>query len=484
MRALAVAVLLPPLRTGVAQANGRIPGGHQVAVSPVDPSFLVLETTFGLLISHDSGATFAWVCESPIGYDDGSEQDPSIGVTPRYILAGVREGLSRSGDGGCSWSFATSDPVIDLVVRPDDPHTVLALTSKYVGVGDAGENVFATRVLASHDDGASWSQQGTEIDPQIEVGTIDVAAGDPNRIYVGGSRRHADVDGGIDRVAIVLVSVDAGGTYAETTIRLNPPDETDQGAAFVSAVDPRTADRVFVRIAGNLADRLLVSDDHAATFRTIDQGRGKLLGFALSGDGSRVFVGGPSDGVAVASASSRDAGVATLSFSQISKLGVSCLSWANGTLYACAAEPNSLLSPELAVSTDDGATLVTKFPFACMSGALLCPGGAIAARCNPGLPPLRASLGLCSGGSSEFGAPATVTRRQPKTGCGCAAGSAAAGTHTVSLLALLACMAGRRRGWLASRRRSAHSDRAVSFASQKKPRRREEKASRSPHART
>ena len=483
MRALAVAVLLPPLWTGVAHANGRMPGGHQVAVSPVDPSFLVLETTFGLMISHDSGSTFAWVCESPIGYDDGSEQDPSIGVTPKYILAGVREGLSLSGDGGCSWSFATSDPVIDLVVRPDDPHTVLALTSKYVGVGDAGANVFATRVLASHDDGASWAQQGAEIDPQIEVGTIDVAAGDPNRIYVGGSRRRADVDGGIDREAIVLVSIDAGGTYAETTIPLNPPDETDQGAAFVSAVDPGKADRVFVRIAGNLADRLLVSDDRAATFRTVYQGLGKLLGFALSSDGSRVFVGGPSDGVALASASSRDSGAATLSFSQNSKVGVSCLSWANGKLYACAADP--LLFPELAVSTDYGATLVTKFRFACMSGALLCPGGAIAARCNPGLPPLRASLGFCNGGIPELGAAAAaITHPQPKTGSGCAAGGAAPGTRSLSVLALLACMAGRRRGWFASLRRSAHSDCAVSFGSQGKPRSREKKGSRSPSGRT
>jgi hypothetical protein len=461
-----------------------MPGGHQVAVSPVDPSFLVLETTFGLMISHDSGSTFAWVCESPIGYDDGSEQDPSIGVTPKYILAGVREGLSLSGDGGCSWSFATSDPVIDLVVRPDDPHTVLALTSKYIGVGDAGENVFATRVLASHDDGASWSQQGTEIDPQIEVATIDVAAGDPNRIYVGGSRRHAVVDGGIERVAIVLASIDAGGTYAETTIPLNAPDEADQGAAFVSAVDPRTADRVFVRIAGNVADRLLVSDDHAATFRTVYQGVGKLLGFALSGDGSRVFVGGPSDGVALASASSKDSGATTLSFFQNSKVGVSCLSWANGKLYACAAEPNNVLFPELAVSTDYGATLVTKFRFACMSGALLCPGGTIAARCNPGLPPLRASLGSCDGGISELGAAAAMTHAQPKTGCGCAAGGATAGTRSLSVLALLAWMAGRRRRWFASWRRPAHSDCAVSFGSQEKPRSREEKGSRSPRGRT
>ncbi len=74
----------------------------------------------------------------------------------------------------------------------DNPHTALALTSKFTGsVGDAGENLYSTHVLVSHDDGSNWTRQGVDIEPSVLVETIEVARSDPNRIYVGGATRQA-----------------------------------------------------------------------------------------------------------------------------------------------------------------------------------------------------------------------------------------------------------------------------------------------------
>jgi hypothetical protein len=385
-----------------------MPAGHQLVVSPTDPAFFVLETTFGLLASHDAGRTFAWICERSVGYGDGGVQDPSIGATPTSLLAGLREGLARSFDQGCAWDSALGAPVVDLVVRRDDPHTVLALTSKYAGISDAGQNLFATQVFSTHDDGKTWLPQGPAIDPAVEVQTIDVAPGDPQRVYIGGARNDPTPDGGALRVAVVLTSSDGGATYLAHTIPLLSPLETTNGAAFVSAVDPNHPDRVYVRIGYAVADRLLVSDDAGATFRTAYQGRGNLLGFALSTDGTKVFVGGPLDGVLAAAAYPTDAGPA-LAFAARFAGAVQCLSWIDGALYACTGEPSNPFRKELAISTDDGATFASLFHFACMAGPLACPGGAIDSACSPGLALLRASIGDCDadgGGADDAGSDA------------------------------------------------------------------------------
>jgi hypothetical protein len=463
-----------------AHANGRMANASQIVGSPVDPSVLVMETTVGLLVSHDRGATFGWVCEGRIGYGDGGVQDPSIAMTSGFVLAGLREGLAVSADQGCSWSLTGSDPVIDLARRRDDAHSALALTTAFSGVGDAGQNVFATHVLATHDDGQTWMPQGVLLDPTVHVETIDVAPGDPNRIYIGGWRQRASADGGTERVGVVLASIDGGGSYSATDLPLNAPYEALYGAAYVSAVDPTNPDRVYVRIGDTVVDRLVVSDDGAKTFATAYQAQGPLLGFALSGDGSTVFVGGPFDGVRAASVRGGDAGGDAANggaFLEQSATSVSCLAWLDSVLYACVRKPGSAFNQYLGASTDEGVTFQVRSYLGCLSGPLTCPGSALATACDPGLSLLRTTVGLCptaadggaagdaagdagapdDGGSvapsladgqvADAGAAAGGTASSHSTG-GCACGSgdlAGAAASALSGLSLLVALAGRRR---------------------------------------
>ena len=376
-----------------ALANGRLPAGHQLIVSPDDPSFFVMETSFGVLVSHDTGASWNWICERAVGYGlDGGIEDPAIGLTSSAILAGLRAGLSSSTDLGCTWAFARSDPIVDVVVRPDDPHAALALASSYLGVGNAGENLYDTYVLASSDDGAHWARLGVAIDPAIVVETIDLARGDPRTIYLSGARRQSVTDGGIDRVGVVLASSDLGASYRESTIALDPRLEVG-GAAFIAGVDPIQPDRVYVRMRGGAADRLIVSDDGAATFRTVYQGKSFLAGFALSSNGATVYLGGPVDGV-LAATTSNYAGAA-LQFAKQSDAAIQCLTLAGDTLYACMSSFQGFYIQQLGVSTDHGVTFLPKFPFACLNSPLSCPGCTVANECGPDLPLLRATLGAC-----------------------------------------------------------------------------------------
>src|SRR4051812_5177786 len=106
LRALAmVASLLCP---AVALANGRPPLTNGVHFRPGDNQSLYVATTFGLLVSHDDGCSFRWICEQNIGY--GGTFDPKYRIaTDGTIFATTYSGLRVSRDGGCSFTTATSD---------------------------------------------------------------------------------------------------------------------------------------------------------------------------------------------------------------------------------------------------------------------------------------------------------------------------------------------------------------------------------------
>jgi MYXO-CTERM domain-containing protein len=439
-----------------AQANGRLPAAHQLVVSPTDPNLFVLEATFGIFTSRDMGATFGWICEPAIGYPSNVAWDPSIGITASSILASIPSGVSVSGDQGCSWQVTLPGHVIDIVVRRDDPHSALALASTYSGRTDAGGNAFLTQVFATHDDGATWAQQGASINSDIQVETIEVAPSDPNTIYIGGGRTSLDADGSLTTTGIVLVSTNGGTSYNSTSIALQEPQEYES-SAFVSAVDPSNPQRVYVRISQSASsvDRLIVSDDGAATFRTVYQAKGALPGFALSSDGSKVFVGDSVSGVLLASPPPVGSG-APFSFAQRSPAVVACLTWAAGSLYACTGQPQHPNLKELGVSTDDGLTFSQKFIFGCFSGPLACPSGAVASNCSAGVDSLHALIGACSDGGDSTGAggpdasvpnlDAGAEAPRPRSpSCGCTAGEAAGEVSGLSVIGLLLAIALRRR---------------------------------------
>src|SRR3954465_7557755 len=113
-----------------ARANGRYPKADQLLIAPDDARFLAVRTTFGVLVSGDSGQNWDWLCERAIGYS--GVQDPMIGLMESgTLIAGLSEGIARSTNQGCDWSFSEADlsgsPVIDLSVRKDASNQALAL---------------------------------------------------------------------------------------------------------------------------------------------------------------------------------------------------------------------------------------------------------------------------------------------------------------------------------------------------------------------
>lgn len=415
-----------------AHANGRFPAANQLEVTPGNDGALVLRTTFGLLFSNDAAKTWDWVCERGVGY--GGIWDPPIGLfADGSVIAGTIDGLARSpGEArGCAWSFAKASlekrTVVDVVVRPDAPNEGLVLASTG-GENDAGGSTFTTEIFATTDAGRTFTARAKDFDPLFVAQTIEVAKSDPTRVYVSGSLGD---DGAF------YASTDGGVTFTKHVIALVKPDER---APYIAAVSPTDANRVYVRTGGR-SSRLLVTDDAGATFRSAFQGP-PLAGFALSADGTTVWVGS-TEGVSRAATTD-------FAFTKVGSVAVQCLKSVGATLYACVGDPT--VPYALGASTNGGATFTPVLALSQIRGPLACAAGTEATTCAADWPALKATFDPGATTTPDGGATGTKSDGGPATGAYVAGGGCALATEPgrgLGALALggaaIAALFGRRR---------------------------------------
>lgn len=359
---------------GQARANGRFPESNKILFSPGDPDTVILRVTFGLLLSHDHGKTWDWVCEQSVGYT--GIEDPMYAIGPSgKMFASTFLGISASPDKACSWSFVKgeldSKLFVDLSQRPADPKSIVFFASSYEGQNDAGQSAFSSELFETTDEGASFKRLSGALDTQMLGETVDVAPSDPERLYVSGVKQQ-----GTAPVGVMLASKDHGTSWSEVDV----PLVATERSLYIAAVDPKNADRVYVRTsaAENEPTRVLVSDDGAKTFRVVKTGKGAILGFALSPDGSKIYLGGPLDELEVASTTDfqftpRAANVSDRLDGGVQKpLRVQCLTATSEGLWACSNEASGFVA---GFSADDGATFEPRLRFCDIRGPLACAEG-------------------------------------------------------------------------------------------------------------
>ncbi|MCS6902538.1 MAG: hypothetical protein NZX77_22610, partial [Polyangiaceae bacterium] len=381
-----------------ALANGRFPAANQLVVHPTDPQQILVRVTFGVLLSRDGGQSFSWICEKAVGY--GGVQDPAVALTSNgSLLIAAFEGLAISHDGGCSFAFvkeAEKEFVIDVAVDKGNPSSAVAVTS--TGKGGLTFNV---QVLETTDAGSTWSLIGTPIDPALLAETIDPAPSRKQRLYVSGFSS-VIVDGKQIRSGALMVSDDRGTTWERRDLDLG----ADQ-SVYIAAVDPQNPDRVFLRTRGIEEDRLLLTEDAGKSFTTLTTVPGSMLGFALSPDGKKVAIGGPSAGVRVADTSS-------FQFVQVSSIENACLTWTTAGLYACANPFKDGFA--VGISFDEGASWQPLLAsYTALTGPISgCPTDpSPAAVCAQEWAQLKATLGIGEGGSGGTGASSGASGASP-----------------------------------------------------------------------
>jgi hypothetical protein len=431
---LAVA-LLPALSAlffaASAEANGRFPLADQLIIDPGDPAHMVMRVTYGMLQSVDAGKTWQWTCELAIGYN--GTQDPAIGITQDgTILAGIFQGLSISHDRACSWAFygdpLTKQYTIDNSVDRENPARAVAITSTGTMTG------FHVILAETMDNGHTWTQAGVPVTNDFIALTVDTAPSRPDRVYVSGLVGKS-----------LTPALEWSDNRGQVWTRVYVPAEFGPGNPYIAAVDPANADRVYVRISGDVADRLLLSDDGAQTWKEIFSTGGDLLGFALSPDGTKVAVGGPTDGLHIASTTDHV-------FQPVAQLTTRCLTWSAAGLYACANEFKDGFT--LGISTDEGKSFTSLYHLRDLC-PLQCPAGTQTADlCSTPWPGVAATIDAdvtCGAGTgASTSGPTSGGNGDAISGgtCACRAGSAqqTAGIGLATAACLVAAAWRRRRG--------------------------------------
>jgi uncharacterized protein (TIGR03382 family) len=378
-----------------AWANGRLPAANQLVVAPNDPTFMALRATFGIIVTHDGGNSWYWVCETATGYDAQEIQDPSIGITANNsLVVGLREGLAVSHDNECDWHYVSGPlghtSIVDVVTRPDMPSTILALASEASGFDDAGDTTYTSQVWTSTDNGETWTATGTPLPSSYILETIEVTATDDNRIYVSGV-----TGAGNSAVATMFVSNDGAMTWTPRSIpspMFDPTQPEGDQSVFVTAVDPTDEDIVYLRTIGNINYKLLVTNDGGQTYYTAFEEPHNLTGFALSADGSTIFVGGPSIGLYSAPKTQQLMQSTFVATSPQSPVDMTCLARNGTSLYAC----SSIATGPFLVgqSIDNGASFASVLQTRQLCGPLGCMTDAAEYECNYEWPPWMQTFGI------------------------------------------------------------------------------------------
>lgn len=327
-RAVAL-VLALSVCPAAARGNGRFPAAQHVVVGPGTASRIVaLRTTFGMALSTDGGRTFAWMCEEGMYFPfvPAMNFDAPIEVASRgAVVFGYEAGLRYTADGckaddvrvGAMHAFS------DLTADP---------TGRVVYAIQADDGV-ANAVYRGDGDSMDFTRLGAGV-RDVLFDTIEVAPSDTRRLYLTGRATDAFVP-------LLYRSDDGGATLARVTTDMAPAD-----SYWVSAVDPRDPDVLYMRAAVGFGTELRRSRDAGRTFQRIAATRDPMLGFAMSDDGRTLWYGSIAEGVF----RSDDGGE---SFGMVARLPVICLRQHAGVLWACSDWINRFA---LGRSMDGGAT--------------------------------------------------------------------------------------------------------------------------------
>ena len=421
MRLAAVLVLA---LAATASANGRPPLTNGVFFKPGDTQSIYIRSTFGLLISHDDGCSFRWVCEKAIGY--GGEFDPKYAVaTDGTIFATTFRGLKVSRDGGCTWTMAPVGPgeiwVDAIDVGPNGD----------VWVATA-ESAAPNNVYRSTDNGATFAARGM-LSPQVWWKSVRVAPSDPKIVYVAGYQ----VAGA--PTARLYRSDDAGENWTEHPLfgEQRDPPTMKFGATpivLVAAVDPKDPNSVLLTsIEANppKGDRLYRSTDGGVTFKQVLATNDKIRDAFFAADGS-VYVATLGSGAY----HSTDRGASFAPLVAPPQLG--CLGQrSDGSLVGCGAnwEPDF----KAVARTTDGAKWQKVFRFVELAGPVQCAAStSVGQLCEPDWPSLKELFGATGPAAVCPAPPDGAPPKKPAKSGGCDAGGSSSGWLVV-LLALALC---------------------------------------------
>jgi MYXO-CTERM domain-containing protein len=212
----------------------------------------VLVTNFGLIITEDGGANWAWSCERDVNAFGAFYQQSA---SRQRLFAVANDALIFSDDFTCGWAtgggLLSGQVVLDAFVDRTVPDRVLALGS-HCCEGD--QPVYAA--FESLDAGGTFERALYQAAPGTIITGVESATSDPGTIYLTLAS-----GAGAAQVPLLARSTDGGSTFVEADLSaaLGP------GSVRLVAVDPEDASRVWLLHTDATSQELALTRDGGAT---------------------------------------------------------------------------------------------------------------------------------------------------------------------------------------------------------------------------
>jgi hypothetical protein len=422
-----------------------VPEPRTILLRNGHPEHVVIGTRRGgYFVTRDAGATWSWICESGIGYDDEEVYPGALLESGTLVLSTGFGGVAISPD-GCAWEpwLPSEQPFVADVRASGD--RVVALEARAAG------EAFVNQLWQSTDDGVSWSALGEPFGPDsravsfslTESGEIYAASEDTS----GAKLWHADAEGNgwssaslTSEPAVTPRVVGARGTAADAHVYV-------------------VLNRARVEGSNGPGDRVVIARDGGASVETALDALGELSAWSLSSGAERLVVGGHHDGIYLLDSAAVDPALV-----RVSGMSVHALAWADdGRLYAAGHEATDGFS--VGVSEDSGQTFSALFALCQVSGPLACAAGTgVGDQCSSGgemgwdvrkeVANPEACVDDDSQGPSNaagaaaidesHGEPASQSKNDEETGCSLAGRSPTSSSSGLLMTALLALLWRRR----------------------------------------
>jgi hypothetical protein len=280
MRRALVAVMA---MAGLAHANGRPSAVSTINFKPGDPNEIAAGLTFGLVLSHDRGQTWHWMCEKAVGY--GGMWDPDYAYTASGALFATTFGGLKVMRDGCV--FGAAPPGMTFVSQVEvAPNGDLF----YAAADKADGNIYR-----STDDGMTFPTSTAPGRANDWWDSLVFSRANPQRAYLAGYRYQSHciegtVGAGDDCITdadcpiieprekagatcsdaskqYLLARSDDAGVSFHLLVKLGLPRPTNSGALQIIGIDPVDPDIVYAKIIGDVGgETLYVSKDGAQSW--------------------------------------------------------------------------------------------------------------------------------------------------------------------------------------------------------------------------
>lgn len=279
---LVVAAAIAP-----AFANGRPPATSSIAFRQGAENDIAIGLTFGLVVSHDGGKTWAWMCEDAIGYS--GMYDPHYSYTSTGALfASTFNGL-RVMRNGCTFD---STPEGDKFIS----NNTLGGGALWCAAAEPGDSAATPpkdpdfRIYRSTDDGATFPDPSTAAAKVDWWQTIAVAPSNPQIAYLSG---YFDSDGPLGpngkpirvRTHVLLRSDNAGTSW--TDLKIGSAGNVTlmaNSAIDVVGIASDSPGTVYIRVEyddNTASDSIYRSDNSGATWKLINHQATSIPGFVV-----------------------------------------------------------------------------------------------------------------------------------------------------------------------------------------------------------